>query len=198
MILENNGVVSKTTTKDKIKSIALKAKVTGEKTSDDSDSQDGSEKDIDEEEEAKEFNLLARNFSKFFHKGNQFGHRNGFGNGGNRFSKGRNKGFGNKGGESSKPNKACYNCGIEGQFTSECKKPKENNAFVRGAWSNSENEDENQKDATCLMAIDSQKVVSKPSSSNIDLNTIDLQKENEELFKFNRNFAKTFKRKTFS
>ncbi|GKD07624.1 hypothetical protein Tco_1187309 [Tanacetum coccineum] len=39
MILENDGVVSKTTMKYKVKSLALKAKVTREQTSDDSDSQ---------------------------------------------------------------------------------------------------------------------------------------------------------------
>ncbi|GKG56717.1 hypothetical protein Tco_0580041, partial [Tanacetum coccineum] len=38
------------------------------KTSDDSDSQGGSD-----EEEAEAFNLLAKNFCKFFRKGNQFG-----------------------------------------------------------------------------------------------------------------------------
>ncbi|GKD83482.1 hypothetical protein Tco_1350321, partial [Tanacetum coccineum] len=61
MILENDEVVSKTTTKEKVKSLALKAKVTREQTSDDSDSQDGSNEDIDEEEEVEAFNLLARN-----------------------------------------------------------------------------------------------------------------------------------------
>ncbi|GJS89923.1 hypothetical protein Tco_0772559 [Tanacetum coccineum] len=71
MILENNGVVSKTTTKEKVKSLALKAKVTREQTSDDSDSQDGSDEDVDEEEEVEAFNLMARNFRKFFHKGNR-------------------------------------------------------------------------------------------------------------------------------
>nr|GFD13751.1 UBN2 domain-containing protein [Tanacetum cinerariifolium] len=38
MILENDGVVSKTTTKEKVKSLDLKAKVTREQTSDNSDS----------------------------------------------------------------------------------------------------------------------------------------------------------------
>ncbi|GKA13498.1 hypothetical protein Tco_0693144 [Tanacetum coccineum] len=38
MILENDGVVSKTTTKEKVKSLVLKAKVTREQTSDDSNS----------------------------------------------------------------------------------------------------------------------------------------------------------------
>nr|GEV47389.1 integrase, catalytic region, zinc finger, CCHC-type, peptidase aspartic, catalytic [Tanacetum cinerariifolium] len=66
------------------------------KTSDDSDSQGESDEDVDEqeevvdeEEEAEAFNLLARNFCKFFRKGNRFGHGNQFGNSGNRFGKGR-------------------------------------------------------------------------------------------------------------
>ncbi|GKA63694.1 hypothetical protein Tco_0763300 [Tanacetum coccineum] len=66
MVLDNDGVGSKTT-KEKVKSLALKAKVTREKTSDDSDSQGGSDEDIDEKE-VEAFNLLARNFRKFFCK----------------------------------------------------------------------------------------------------------------------------------
>ncbi|GKA76279.1 hypothetical protein Tco_0782740 [Tanacetum coccineum] len=85
MVLDNDGITSKTT----------KEKVNG--------------KDKDEEE-AEEFNLMARNFQKFFRKGH---------------------------------------------FASECRKPKENKAFVGGAWSNSEDGDKPQNDATCLMAIGS-------------------------------------------
>ncbi|GJX08613.1 hypothetical protein Tco_0196545 [Tanacetum coccineum] len=132
MILENDGVVSKNITKEKV-----------------------NDEDVDEEE-AESFNLMAKNFCKFFGKG------------------------------------ACYNYGIEDHFASECKKPKENKAFVGGAWSDSEDGDEPHDDATCHMAIDSQEVVSKPSNSNYDLNIIDLQKENEELLRFNKDFAKTF------
>ncbi|GJU92225.1 zf-CCHC domain-containing protein [Tanacetum coccineum] len=102
--------------------------------------------------------------------------------------------FKNKGGESLKPKGACYNYRIVGHFASECRKPKENKAFVKGAWSDSEDGDEHQNDATCLMTIDSQEIVSKPSSSNNELNIIDLQKENEELLKFNKDFAKTFEK----
>ncbi|GJZ64458.1 hypothetical protein Tco_0620879 [Tanacetum coccineum] len=123
MILENDGVGSKTT-KEKVKSLALKAKVTREQTSDDSDSQGGSDEDINEEE-AEAFNLMDRNFRKLFCKG--FGRGNQFGNGGNRFV--------------SVP------------------KPKENKAFVGGAWSDSKDGNEHQNDATCLMEIDSQEIV---------------------------------------
>ncbi|GKA86969.1 hypothetical protein Tco_0808680 [Tanacetum coccineum] len=74
MILENDGVVFKTITKDKVKSLALKAKVTREQTSEDSDSQGRSDEDVEEEEEEVEaFNFMARNFRKFFRKGNRFG-----------------------------------------------------------------------------------------------------------------------------
>ncbi|GJT11113.1 hypothetical protein Tco_0858155 [Tanacetum coccineum] len=57
-----------------------------------------------------------------------------------------------------------------------------------------EDGDEHQNDATFLMAIDSKEVVSKSSSSSIDLNIIYLQKENEELLQFNKDFTKTFEK----
>nr|GFB32269.1 hypothetical protein [Tanacetum cinerariifolium] len=98
-----------------------------------------------------------------------------------------------KGGKRSKKKGACYNCGIEGYFASECRKPKENKAFVGRAWSDIKDDDEQLNDATCLMAIDSQEKVSIPSNSNIDLNIIDLQKENEELLKFTRTLLKLLK-----
>ncbi|GJX78623.1 hypothetical protein Tco_0326772 [Tanacetum coccineum] len=49
MVLDNDGVGSKTT-KEKVKSLALNAKVSREHTSDDIDSQGGSDEEIDEEE----------------------------------------------------------------------------------------------------------------------------------------------------
>ncbi|GKD21705.1 hypothetical protein Tco_1223408 [Tanacetum coccineum] len=51
MVLDNDGVASKTT-KEKVNSLALKAKVTREQTSDDSDSLGGSDEDVGSEEAA--------------------------------------------------------------------------------------------------------------------------------------------------
>nr|GEU81414.1 hypothetical protein [Tanacetum cinerariifolium] len=116
-IVLDNADVSFKTTKENVKSLALKAKVTREQTSDDIDSQGESDEGIDEEE-AEAFNLLASNFCKFFRMGNRFGRGNRFGNMANRFGKGR------------------------GHFASEYRKPKENKAFMGGAWSDSEDGDE--------------------------------------------------------
>ncbi|GJZ51230.1 retrovirus-related pol polyprotein from transposon TNT 1-94 [Tanacetum coccineum] len=107
---------------------------------DDSDSQGGSDEDVDEKE-AEAFKLMARNFCKFFCKGNRFGHGNRFGNGANRFGRGRRNSFGNKDGESSKQKAVYYNCGVEGHFASDCTKPKENKAFVGRAWSVNKDDD---------------------------------------------------------
>ncbi|GJZ28002.1 hypothetical protein Tco_0572649 [Tanacetum coccineum] len=131
------------TTKEKVKSLASKAKVTREQTSDDSNSQGGSDEEVDEEE-TEAFNLMARNFRKFFRKDNRFGRKNRFGYRANMFGRGYGNNFRNKGGESSRQ---------------------------RGAWSDSKDGDEPQDDATCLMAFDSQEVQPKPSTYN---NNIDL------------------------
>nr|GEY50895.1 zf-CCHC domain-containing protein/DUF4219 domain-containing protein/UBN2 domain-containing protein [Tanacetum cinerariifolium] len=58
---ENDGVVSKNT-KEKVKSLAHEAKVTRKKTSDNGDSQEGSD-DVENEDE--DFNLMARNALEF-------------------------------------------------------------------------------------------------------------------------------------
>nr|GEV15057.1 hypothetical protein [Tanacetum cinerariifolium] len=71
MVMDNDSLGSKTT-KEKVKSLALKAKVTREQTSNDSNSQGESDEYVGEEE-AEAFNLLARNFRKFFRKGDDSG-----------------------------------------------------------------------------------------------------------------------------
>ncbi|GKG15355.1 hypothetical protein Tco_0357678, partial [Tanacetum coccineum] len=60
MVLDNDGVDFKTT-KEKVKSLALKTKVTREQTSDNSTCQDESNED-------EEINLMAKNFKKISRK----------------------------------------------------------------------------------------------------------------------------------
>ncbi|GJU57975.1 zf-CCHC domain-containing protein [Tanacetum coccineum] len=110
-----------------------------------------------------------------------------------KFGRGCGTSFGNKGGESSRQNRGCYNWGEEGHFISECPKPKENKAFIGGALSDSEDDNEPQNNATCLMEFESQEVLSKPSRSNNDLDIIDFQKENKERLRLQEealNFSK--------
>ncbi|GJW38966.1 hypothetical protein Tco_0064811 [Tanacetum coccineum] len=96
-----------------------------------------------------------------------------------------------KGGESSRRQRGCYNCGNKNHFIDDFPKSKRNKAFFGGSWSDSDDGNKPQNNATCLMAFESQEVLSKPSSSNNDLDIIDLQKENEELVKFSKDFSKT-------
>ncbi|GJW57188.1 UBN2 domain-containing protein [Tanacetum coccineum] len=102
-------------TKEKVNSLALKAKVTRGQTSNDSVCQDGSDEDKDED---KEFNSIVRNLWKLFKKGNRFKRENHFGNGGDRFDRGcgdRSKGVG-----SSRCERSCYGCGSKNHFGDDC------------------------------------------------------------------------------
>ncbi|GKB82761.1 hypothetical protein Tco_0949656 [Tanacetum coccineum] len=133
MILENDGIASKTT-KEKVKSLALKAKVTREQTR---TSEHSSESVIDSNAKT---DLVA------------------------------------------------------GLINSKEATPKENKALIERAWSDSEDGDEPQNDATCLMTADSQEVQPKPSTSNNNIDLHNLQKENEELLRFNKDFTNTFEK----
>ena len=77
MILENDKM-STIDKKEKVKSLDLKAKVTCTQASDDSDSQDDSNEEDDMNDE--EYNLMAKNFRRFFRKCGNLGRRNRFGN----------------------------------------------------------------------------------------------------------------------
>ncbi|GJU17631.1 retrotransposon protein [Tanacetum coccineum] len=155
---------------------------------------DDEKKQLGKSNEAKMtlYNALphSENFRKFFRKGNQFGRGNQFGNMDNKFKRGHSNGFGNRGTKNSRQKRGCYNCEEKGHFISECLNPKENRAF----WSDSEEDNEPQKDATYLMEIDSQEVLSKLSSSNNDFDIIDLKKDNEELLTFSKDFSKTYEK----
>ena len=55
----------------------------------------------------------------------------------------------------------------------ECSKPKVNKAFVGGAWSDSEDEEQPTNGATCLMAQEKLEVSQNPfSSNNLDINKL--------------------------
>ncbi|GKD41169.1 putative reverse transcriptase domain-containing protein [Tanacetum coccineum] len=181
MILASDGVASKPI-KEKVMPIALKANVTRGQTSNDSVCQDGSDEDEDEEEE---FNSIVKNLWKLFKKGNRFERENRFGNGGDRFDRGhRSKGVG-----SSRGKRNCYGCGNKNHFVDDCLKAKMKKAFFGGAWSDSEDGDQMDKDTTCLMAIGSQKVNLNPCHFDNKVN--ELQNNYNELVKINFEITKT-------
>ncbi|GJT06784.1 hypothetical protein Tco_0841246 [Tanacetum coccineum] len=98
-----------------------------------------------------------------------------------------------KGGESSRRERGCYNYDNKNFLADNCLKPN-NKAFVGVTWSDSKDGDKSRNDATCLMAIDSQKIQPNPSTSHNDSNIINLQKENQELLKFSIYFSKTYQK----
>ncbi|GKA36572.1 hypothetical protein Tco_0723137, partial [Tanacetum coccineum] len=121
--------------------IALKANITRSQTSNDSISQDKCDED-------EEINLMAKNFIKIFRKGVKKH---------DKFDICKE----NTKGGSSRREHGCYNFGDKNHFIDDCPKSKRNKAFVRGAWSDSEDGNEPQNDATCLMAFDSQELEMK-------------------------------------
>ncbi|GJW44253.1 putative reverse transcriptase domain-containing protein [Tanacetum coccineum] len=184
MILASDGVASKPI-KEKFMPIALKANVTRGQTSNDNVCQDRSDEDEDEEEE--EFNSIVRNLWKLFKKGNRFERENRFGNSGDKFDRGR--GGRSKGVGSSRRERRCYGCGSKNHFVDDCLRAKVKKAFIGGAWSDSDDGDQIEKDATCLMAIGSQKVNLNPS--HFDNNVNELQNNYTELVKINFEITKT-------
>ncbi|GJS41235.1 hypothetical protein Tco_0566278 [Tanacetum coccineum] len=71
----------------------------------------------------------------------------------------RGRGDRRKGVGSSRRERSCYGYGSKNHFVDDCPKVKVKKAFVGGAWSDGEDGDQIEKDATCLMAIGSQKIV---------------------------------------
>ncbi|GJV91514.1 protein CHUP1, chloroplastic [Tanacetum coccineum] len=108
-ILGINGVASKPI-KDNVMPRALKANVTRGQTSSDSICQDKSNKD-------EEINLMAKNFRKLFQKGVKKH---------DKFDICKEN---TKGGESSRCECCCYNCGNKNHFIRDCPKSKRNKAF---------------------------------------------------------------------
>ncbi|GJZ85559.1 synaptobrevin, longin-like domain protein [Tanacetum coccineum] len=116
-ILGSDGVVSKPI-EERVMRIDLKANITRGQTSNNSTCQDESDED-------EEINLIAKNFRKLSQKGVKKH---------DKFDICKVK---TKCGESSRRERACYNCGIKNHLVDSCPKPNKNKAFVRMAWSDS-------------------------------------------------------------
>ncbi|GJW88190.1 hypothetical protein Tco_0163530 [Tanacetum coccineum] len=68
-----NDMLASKDKKENVKSLALKAKVTSDPTSDDDESQGGSDKDNECELNDEECNLMAKNLRRFFRRGGNLG-----------------------------------------------------------------------------------------------------------------------------
>ncbi|GJY65976.1 zf-CCHC domain-containing protein [Tanacetum coccineum] len=136
--------------KERVKSIALKAK---KESSDDETSTSGS----DDEEYA----MAVRNFKKFFRRKGKFV----------RQPREEKKSFRQRDKKKGKSDRKCFRCGDPNHLISDCPKPSRNKyqkAFIGGSWSDSENESEDKtNDETFLMAQSSNKVtLNSPYYSN--------------------------------
>ncbi|GJY61222.1 zf-CCHC domain-containing protein [Tanacetum coccineum] len=127
--------------KERIKSIALKAK---KESSDDETSTSGS----DDEEYA----MAVRNFKKFFRRKGKFV----------RQPREEKKSFRQRDEKKGKSDRKCFRCSDPNHLIGDCPKPsrnKDQKAFIGGSWSDSENDAEDKtNDETCLMAQSSNEV----------------------------------------
>lgn len=162
MVMEKDSEIVKGK-KEKVKSIALKARVQ-------SSGDEESTSDSDDEEYA----MAVRDFKKFFRRRGKFV----------RQPKDDKKTFRkDRDDRKGKVERKCYRCGDTSHLVGECPKPpksKSQQAFVGGAWSDYEGDDDEPKnDDIALMAHDSNEVLSDSSYSSIDDDT--LQKEYNKL-----------------
>ncbi|GJW13574.1 copia protein [Tanacetum coccineum] len=127
--------------KERVKSIALKAK---KESSDDETSTSGS----DDEEYA----MAVRNFKKFFRRKGKFV----------RQPREEKKSFRQRDEKKGKSDRKCFRCGDPNHLIGDCPKPsrnKDQKAFIGGSWSDSENDAKDKtNDETCLMAQSSNEV----------------------------------------
>ncbi|GJX74967.1 zf-CCHC domain-containing protein [Tanacetum coccineum] len=127
--------------KERIKSIALKAK---KESSDD----ETSTSESDDEEYA----MAVRNFKKFFRRKGKFV----------RQPREEKKSFRQRDEKKGKSDRKCFRCGDPNHLIGDCPKPsrnKDQKAFIGGSWCKSENDTEDKtNDETCLMAQSSNEV----------------------------------------
>ncbi|GJZ28612.1 zf-CCHC domain-containing protein [Tanacetum coccineum] len=119
---------------ERVKSIALKAK---KESSDDETSTSGS----DDEEYA----MALRNFKIFFRRKGKFVRK----------PREEKKSFRHRDEKKVKSDRKCFRCGDPNHLIGDCPKlprNKDQKAFIRGSWSDSENDaDDKTNDETCLM-----------------------------------------------
>ncbi|GJW62312.1 zf-CCHC domain-containing protein [Tanacetum coccineum] len=84
-----------------------------------------------------------------------------------------------------KEERRCFKCGDPNHFISDCPKHSYNdqNAFIGGCWSDSEEDDDSKKDGICLMAHDSNEVISDTPYYSSSLYDESLQHEYNKLCK---------------
>ncbi|GJR39216.1 zf-CCHC domain-containing protein [Tanacetum coccineum] len=142
--------------KERVKSIALKAK---KESSDDETSTSGS----DDEEYA----MAVRNFKKFFRRKGKFV----------RQPREEKKSFRQRDEKKGKSDRKCFRCGDPNHLIGDCPKPsrnKDQKAFIGGSWSDSENDAEDKtNDETCLMAQSSNEVTLNSSHYSDNASSLD-------------------------
>ncbi|GJR15729.1 zf-CCHC domain-containing protein [Tanacetum coccineum] len=142
--------------KERVKSIALKAK---KESSDDETSTSGS----DDEEYA----MAVRNFKKFFRRKGKFV----------RQPREEKKSFRQRDEKKGKSDRKCFRCGDPNHLIGDCPKPsrnKDQKAFIGGSWSDSENDAEDKtNDETCLMAQSSNEVTLNSSYYSDNASSLD-------------------------
>ncbi|GJS55158.1 zf-CCHC domain-containing protein [Tanacetum coccineum] len=142
--------------KERIKSIALKAK---KESSDDETSTSGS----DDEEYA----MAVRNFKKFFRRKGKFV----------RQPREERKSFRQRDEKKGKSDRKCFRCGDPSHLIGDCPKTsrnKDQKAFIGGSWSDSENDAEDKtNDETCLMAQSSNEVTLNSSYYSDNASSLD-------------------------
>ncbi|GJR95396.1 zf-CCHC domain-containing protein [Tanacetum coccineum] len=121
--------------KERVKSIALKAK---KESSDD--------KTLTSRSDDEEYDMAVRNFKKFFRRKGKFV----------RQPREEKKSFRQRDEKKGKSNHNCFRCGDPNHLIGDCPKPsrnKDQKAFIGGSWSDSKNDTEDKtNNETCLMA----------------------------------------------
>ncbi|GKF08518.1 zf-CCHC domain-containing protein [Tanacetum coccineum] len=127
--------------KERVKSIALKAK---KESSDDETSTSKSD--------VKEYAIAVKNFRKFFRRKGKFV----------RQPREEKKSFRQRDKKKGKSERKCFRCGDPNHLICDCPKPsrnKDQKAFIGGSWNDSENDAEDKtNNETCLMAQSSNEV----------------------------------------